>query len=55
MIVCVCKVVSDREIKAAIERGSQTFADLQIDLGVCLQCQTCEQCVRQLLDEQTVK
>ena len=50
MIVCVCKVVSDREIKRAIVNGATTLEDLQIDLGVCVNCKKCETCVRDLLE-----
>jgi bacterioferritin-associated ferredoxin len=51
MIVCVCKAVSDRQIKQAVCEGAKTFEDLQIELGVCVQCGTCEGCVKNLLDE----
>ncbi len=41
MIVCVCGNVSDKSIKKAIEDGSRTIEDLQIDLGVACKCCSC--------------
>jgi bacterioferritin-associated ferredoxin len=41
MIVCVCKSVSDRTIRAAIEAGAVTFDELQFELGVALCCGKC--------------
>jgi bacterioferritin-associated ferredoxin len=55
MIVCVCKVVSEKELKAAIIAGSHTFDDLQVDLGVAIQCGKCEQCVRECIDDMMCK
>jgi bacterioferritin-associated ferredoxin len=41
MIVCVCKSVSDRTIRAAIEAGAVSFDELQFELGVALCCGKC--------------
>ncbi|MEA3117813.1 MAG: bacterioferritin-associated ferredoxin, partial [Paraburkholderia sp.] len=38
MIVCVCKAVSDRRIRASIAEGVGTFEDLQFELGVATCC-----------------
>jgi bacterioferritin-associated ferredoxin len=55
MIVCICKVVSEKALKEAILSGSQTFDDLQIDLGVATQCGKCEQCIRECIDAMMCK
>jgi Bacterioferritin-associated ferredoxin len=34
MIVCVCKSVSDRKIRASIAEGVDSFDELQFELGV---------------------
>lgn len=49
MIVCVCKSVSDRKIRAAIAEGSDTFDELQFELGVASCCGKCEQSVREVM------
>ncbi|GAB3628067.1 (2Fe-2S)-binding protein [Pandoraea terrae] len=50
MIVCVCKSVSDRQIKACLEAGANSLEDLQIDLGVALCCGKCGPYVQEMLD-----
>ena len=41
MIVCVCKAVSDRHIKAAVKEGATCMRDLTRDLGVGTCCGKC--------------
>jgi len=41
MIVCVCKVVSDRHIKAAVKSGAGCLRDLTRELGVGTCCGKC--------------
>jgi len=54
MIVCVCKVVSDRQIQKAIREGASTFEDLQVDLGVGIKCGSCVGCVHDILESELV-
>jgi bacterioferritin-associated ferredoxin len=49
MIVCVCKAVSDRRIRASIAEGVDTFDDLQFELGVATCCGKCEESVRDVM------
>ncbi|VVE47055.1 (2Fe-2S)-binding protein [Pandoraea terrigena] len=49
MIVCVCKSVSDRQIKACIDAGATSMEDLQIDLGVALCCGKCGPYVQEMV------
>ncbi|TKC77983.1 (2Fe-2S)-binding protein [Trinickia terrae] len=49
MIVCVCKSVSDRKIRAAIAEGADTFDELQFELGVATCCGKCEESVRDVM------
>ncbi len=51
MIVCVCKSVSDRHIRGAIQDGVESFDELQFELGVALCCGKCEGHVRAVLEE----
>ncbi len=41
MIVCVCKAVSDRHIRAAVKGGARHVADLSRDLGLGTCCGKC--------------
>lgn len=49
MIVCVCKSVSDRKIRAVIAEGADTFDELQFELGVATCCGKCEESVRDVM------
>jgi bacterioferritin-associated ferredoxin len=41
MYVCVCQAVTDRQIIAAAERGTERLADLRKELGVPGDCGRC--------------
>lgn len=41
MIVCVCKAVSDRQIRSAVKDGATSLRDLTRDLGVGTCCGKC--------------
>jgi bacterioferritin-associated ferredoxin len=49
MIVCVCKSVSDRKIRASIADGASSFDELQFELGVATCCGKCEETVRDVM------
>ncbi|PLZ03189.1 (2Fe-2S)-binding protein [Burkholderia sp. WAC0059] len=50
MIVCVCKSVSDRVIRASIRDGvASSFDELQFELGVATCCGKCEASVRDVM------
>ncbi|MEX3582122.1 MAG: (2Fe-2S)-binding protein [Burkholderia sp.] len=51
MIVCVCKSVSDRKIRASLAEGVVSFDELQFELGVASCCGKCEESVRELITE----
>ena len=51
MYVCVCRAVTDREIRASIEGGARNMRDLRRELGVCSECGKCGPCARQMLAE----
>ncbi|MGC1523826.1 MAG: (2Fe-2S)-binding protein [Steroidobacteraceae bacterium] len=41
MIICVCKAVSDRHIRAAVKNGATSMRHLTRDLGVGTCCGKC--------------
>ena len=49
MYVCVCKAVTDRQIRRAVRDGVVTFERLQMELAVATCCGRCEPFARQLL------
>lgn len=49
MIVCVCKSVSDRKIRASIAEGVDSFDELQFELGVASCCGKCAESVRDVM------
>jgi bacterioferritin-associated ferredoxin len=51
MIVCVCRKVSDRQIRQAVADGAHSLECLQIDLGVATQCGRCADCASRVLCE----
>lgn len=50
MIVCVCRRVSDREI-ARHARAGMGFDEIQWELGVAMQCGSCESSAREVVDQ----
>lgn len=51
MYVCVCKAVTDSQIKSAIRDGACTRKQLFQCFGVGADCGKCNKHVRQLLDK----
>lgn len=51
MYVCVCKGITDTQIKAAIDDGAVTLGQLRKTLGVASQCGKCAFMTRDILDE----
>jgi bacterioferritin-associated ferredoxin len=51
MYVCLCRAVSDRQIREAVEQGARTMRELQRGLGVASGCGRCGRCAMQVLRE----
>jgi bacterioferritin-associated ferredoxin len=51
MYVCICKAVTDREIRGAVAEGTRTLHGLRKQLGCTGQCGKCKPQVRAILDE----
>ncbi len=51
MYVCMCKSVSDQQIRQAVEQGARGFGDLSIRFGVGIECGKCVDGVNALLQE----
>jgi len=51
MYVCICKAVSDQEIKEAVANGADDLATIQAHLGAATNCGTCVEHAQQVIDE----
>ncbi|MDG4595816.1 MAG: (2Fe-2S)-binding protein [Candidatus Contendobacter sp.] len=51
MYVCMCKSVSDHQIRQAVEQGARGFGDLSIRFGVGIECGKCVDGINALLQE----
>jgi bacterioferritin-associated ferredoxin len=51
MIVCICKAVSDRHIRAAVDDGATCMRDLTRELGIGTCCGKCVPEARTVLSE----
>ena len=49
MYVCLCKGISDKEIRRAVSEGHGSLAALRQELGVATQCGKCARCAREVL------
>ncbi len=49
MIVCVCRRVSDHDIRRAAAEGAFSLECLQFELGVAMQCGRCADCATRVL------
>ena len=54
MYVCLCNRVTDSQIRAAIEDGASSLADVRNSLGVASQCGKCGTMTREILREALV-
>ena len=54
MIVCVCRRVSDQQIRQAVADGAMSLECLQFDLGVATQCGRCADCACKVLGDALV-
>jgi bacterioferritin-associated ferredoxin len=50
MYVCICRAVTDRQIRKAVAEGVRTMRELRLKLGVCSACGKCGGCAKEILD-----
>ncbi len=51
MYVCICKAITDHEIRDAVDGGARTLADLSKTLGIATGCGQCACEVEQILED----
>jgi bacterioferritin-associated ferredoxin len=50
MYVCLCKAVTDRQIRETVSNGACSFADIRRELGVATQCGKCGQMAKSIIE-----
>ncbi len=51
MYVCICKAITDHQIREAANNGARTLDELRRNLGVASECGNCAAYARQYLEE----
>lgn len=51
MYICICRAVTDGQIKEAAEKGTKNFRDLCKKLDCCNQCGTCARSAKEIFDQ----
>ena len=51
MIVCQCRSITDRQVRAAVDLGSDSLDDLADACGAGTDCRGCHETLEALLDE----
>jgi bacterioferritin-associated ferredoxin len=52
MYVCLCKGVTDHQIKAALQQGATTFREVRATLDVATQCGKCASLTRDIINRE---
>jgi len=53
MYVCICRGVTEREIRSCVDEGARSLRDLRECLGVSSECGRCARDARAILREAT--
>ena len=51
MYVCICKGITDTQIRAAVEDGASSIREVRSTLGVASQCGKCGILAREIVQE----
>jgi bacterioferritin-associated ferredoxin len=51
MYICLCRSITDKQIREAVKRGACSMRDLNAQLGVATQCGKCTRHARALLPQ----
>ena len=52
MYVCLCKAVTDRQIKEFVNGGAGSFEEVCKQLGVAMQCGKCSQLAQTIVESE---
>ncbi len=51
MYVCICKGITDTQLRAAVQDGASSLRDVRNTLGVASQCGKCSMLTRDIVRE----
>jgi len=51
MYVCVCRAVTERQVREAVQGGVESMRGLREQLGVASECGRCARCAHGILEE----
>jgi bacterioferritin-associated ferredoxin len=51
MYICLCKAITDNDIRDAVHSGAASLADVQHQLGVSTGCGTCMEAAEEVISE----
>ncbi|MBL8482919.1 MAG: (2Fe-2S)-binding protein [Rhodocyclaceae bacterium] len=51
MYICLCKPVTDRDIRVAVDQGCRSVRDLRTELGCCSDCRRCARAAHEVLTD----
>ncbi|MGK0499606.1 MAG: bacterioferritin-associated ferredoxin [Oceanicoccus sp.] len=51
MYICLCKAVTDTQIREAVEQGATRFGQVRKDLGLASQCGKCGILAREVFND----
>jgi bacterioferritin-associated ferredoxin len=51
LIVCQCRRITDRQVRAAVERGADDLEDLAFACGAGTDCRGCRETLEALLED----
>ena len=53
MYVCLCKGITDSQIRAAVDQGADSITELQNNIGVALSCGSCIEMTESILKQES--
>ena len=53
MYVCLCKGITDSQIRAAVDQGADSITELQKKIGVALSCWSCIEMTESILKQES--
>jgi bacterioferritin-associated ferredoxin len=51
MYICLCKAITDNQIREAVENGATRFGQVRQELGLASQCGKCGILAREVFDQ----
>jgi bacterioferritin-associated ferredoxin len=51
MYVCVCRAVTEKQVREAVQNGVRSMRGLREQLGVAAECGRCARCAQDILKE----